>query len=843
MKDFFVSYNGADKDWAEWIAWTLEDVGYTTVIQAWDIRPGSDFVLEMQKAASQAEKTVAVLSKNYLNAQYTHPEWAAAFAKDPQGNERLLIPIRVGICDLNGLLQQRVYIDLVGINDKQKARDILIKGLSCRNKPTKEPIFPGESSFKSRPECVDEKPPIIFLDNWKSNRLQAPSIDGTTQHNLRSRDYHEFIGRKSELKKLLTYISSDYRQHITVIDGIGGVGKTALVLEAAHWCLDSEKYAERSKELKTEVPRFDAIIFTSAKTAYLDVNGIQKRPSQERSLQDIFRTIARTLGITAISQASTALQLEVVYQFLNRQSTLLIIDNMEVLESSEKEKIFGFLGNIPTTTQAIITTREKLVSYPSISLPQLSKEESLELIQQHACEKNIQISDLQAQDLYRRFEGIPVALIYTIGRIAQHHSIERILSEEEALPSDIARFCFEEAVTPLRGQPAHKILMALAIFRGAPTRIPLSIVAGLGQDHIAVDDGLSELQCLSLVREDDDRRYRILSLTREYTRLEVSHHHEFEEVARNRLVDWYIQFTEEYGGLDWQDWRARYNKLDNEWSNLMGVLEWCAAHDRYDDVKRIWQNIDNYVDLSGNWQTRIVWLDWLAERAVQRAELSTYVRSIALKAWTLMLMGKERLDEAHDVLLEAWKLKSYIDPLEQAELAKDIAVLNIHKNRYKNTLRWLNRADVLLKTANLQEQDFKRYRAYYSYYRSRVNYFREEYEEAKQILNKILIVGEEIGWQRFSSYAEHRLGEIAMKEGRMMEARKFIKKALLIAKKNNEQRRIMLCQVSLARLENACGNRTKACKLDFAATQISNGNCMTVGDLEDLESLHKELMC
>jgi hypothetical protein len=33
MKDFFLSYNKADKNWADWIAWTLEARGYSTIIQ------------------------------------------------------------------------------------------------------------------------------------------------------------------------------------------------------------------------------------------------------------------------------------------------------------------------------------------------------------------------------------------------------------------------------------------------------------------------------------------------------------------------------------------------------------------------------------------------------------------------------------------------------------------------------------------------------------------------------------------------------------------------------------------------------------------------------------------
>jgi phage replication-related protein YjqB (UPF0714/DUF867 family) len=38
-RDFFISYTGADRAWAEWIAVQLEAAGYSTVLQAWDFRP------------------------------------------------------------------------------------------------------------------------------------------------------------------------------------------------------------------------------------------------------------------------------------------------------------------------------------------------------------------------------------------------------------------------------------------------------------------------------------------------------------------------------------------------------------------------------------------------------------------------------------------------------------------------------------------------------------------------------------------------------------------------------------------------------------------------------------
>jgi hypothetical protein len=44
----------------------LEAAGYTTLLQAWDLRPGSDFLHQMQQATNSAQRTVAVLSSEKI---------------------------------------------------------------------------------------------------------------------------------------------------------------------------------------------------------------------------------------------------------------------------------------------------------------------------------------------------------------------------------------------------------------------------------------------------------------------------------------------------------------------------------------------------------------------------------------------------------------------------------------------------------------------------------------------------------------------------------------------------------------------------------------------------------
>jgi hypothetical protein len=97
-RDFFISYTAVNRPWAEWIAVQLEAAGYSTVLQAWDFRPGSDFLHQMQQATSTAGRTIAVLSPAYFGSKFSEAEWRAAFVKDPTGEAGLLVPVRVQEC-------------------------------------------------------------------------------------------------------------------------------------------------------------------------------------------------------------------------------------------------------------------------------------------------------------------------------------------------------------------------------------------------------------------------------------------------------------------------------------------------------------------------------------------------------------------------------------------------------------------------------------------------------------------------------------------------------------------------------------------------------------------------
>ena len=88
-----------------------------------------------------------VLSQAFLSGSaYGAAEWQAAFAQDPQGLERRLIPVRVETCERPGLLKAITGFDLFGLDEAAANARLLqqIKAtVSGSAKPTTKPAFPG----------------------------------------------------------------------------------------------------------------------------------------------------------------------------------------------------------------------------------------------------------------------------------------------------------------------------------------------------------------------------------------------------------------------------------------------------------------------------------------------------------------------------------------------------------------------------------------------------------------------------------------------------------------------------------------------------------------------------
>jgi hypothetical protein len=212
--DFFISYTSADQPWAEWIAWQLEVEGYRVVVQAWDLLPGGDFVQEMQRATSTTERTVAVLSPAYFATMGGEAEWRAAFASDPSGELGRLLPVRVADFQPSGLFANRIYVDLVGLDEQAAVAKLRTAVTSRRAKPTGHLPYPGQQH--------SEGP--LFPG-------QRPQLFGVPARNP------HFTGRGELLRalhRMLQAHGAGMFVQAGAIHGLDGAGKTQLAIEYAH---------------------------------------------------------------------------------------------------------------------------------------------------------------------------------------------------------------------------------------------------------------------------------------------------------------------------------------------------------------------------------------------------------------------------------------------------------------------------------------------------------------------------------------------------------------------------------------------------------------------------------
>jgi transcriptional regulator with XRE-family HTH domain len=686
----------------------------------------------------------------------------------------------------------------------------------------------------------------LILDIW------GPKDILVVPHNLPPRDYPAFVGRQEELRRLLELLSRNHTTHWITVDGIGGVGKTTLVLEAAYRCL----YASTGEVPDRKVPTFDAIVFVSAKHQLLTPFGILARSQAQRTLAEIFRGIADALKQHDITRAIPENQPELVRQAVARQRTLLIVDNLETIEN--KQEILGFLYDLPAA-KVVLTTRERAM-YAPIRLNELSMDDSLTLISQEAEDKQVSLTDDEALALYQKVKGIPAALVFSIGQRADGHSVATILERLTQSTGDLARFTFEESVTPLRGNPAHHLFLARAFFPTSPTGKALARVSGLSADPIAVDEGLAQLQRLSLV-EQREGRYHMLHLTREYALAELASYPEFERQARQRWVDWYLEFSQEHGGRDWKEWHIEYDQLEEEWENILAVLDWCAANGDYATIRTFWgdeflleqeEHLLEFANIYGYWDDRLMWLDWLTQEAERRGDWPTVVSMICNMGWSLAWMGRpESLDEAHKLLKRAWDLRDYVKIALQLDLARNIAVVHIRSKEYFEADRWLNLSEDLLSKATLEKKEYLRLWLQLPYYRGIALYERSQneggdlnrnYQQAEKLFRQMLIAAEEIAWQRAAIYAQNWLADIAIKRGRLSEAESLLQTGLPVAVRNKDKRRIAHFKRSWAYLEQARGDLNEACRwVDDAHEEFKRLGMQQ--EVDEMRNLLQDLGC
>ncbi|MCH2246609.1 MAG: ATP-binding protein [Crocosphaera sp.] len=632
---------------------------------------------------------------------------------------------------------------------------------------------------------------------------------------------NKFIGRQKEIEQLLKQIDLNYRAPYITVDGIGGVGKTALVLEVAYRCWEYKHNVSTEK-----TPLFSAIIFTTAKENKLLPSGLIPKTPRQNTLKEIFREIARVLDVSSILHSKSNQQIQQVYDCLSEQTTLLIIDNLETIEN--QNEVLGFLDNLPISTKAIITTRDVFPRHSNLSLRELSKPESLQLIKQQIKEKNTNLGEDDAKALYARFGGIPLALIYSVGMVAGNYPIETLLDRKIDLPDDLAKFCFESSVKSLQIKSAYTVLMTIAIFNYPPTLEVLEYVSGLESDPIALKKGIAILLQRSLIHQDiisQETRYRMISLTREYVLGELKRNQKSEMTIRKRWLKWYSDYIEKYSldfGQERENWHIKLDYIEKEWENITSLLFWCASKGKYDTIKHLWSKLSHFSDLYGYWDEELYWSDWLVNEGKKRGDWLSVIAELREKSWIyLRINTKESLDKAEKLLQEAEKLDTYNVTILKFFLAHHRTILYIQKENISFAWQWLklsrerlshyeqSRNDIIHNNPlinRFQNADLTYIKILLKSFEAEILYLELNFSKSKEFFNSIIEYCEKNERQRALSYAQNSLANIEISEGNYNTAETLLTVGFESLKRNHDVRATIFYQKSFAQLEKAKGN-------------------------------------
>ncbi|MFQ6059416.1 MAG: NB-ARC domain-containing protein, partial [Anaerolineae bacterium] len=263
----------------------------------------------------------------------------------------------------------------------------------------------------------------------------------------------EFIGREREKGQVREALAS--RSFLVSIDGIGGIGKTALALEVAHECLRASEGGVPTDG----IPIFDAFIWTTAK-------------DRELTLGDVLDAIARTLDYPYIAQLPPKEKPSEAAKLLRQYKCLLIVDNFETITD---DAVRDFLLDLPEPSKALITSREqKLRQARAISLRGMEQGEALALIRNEGKRLGLgAVEQAEERVLLRLYEatgGAPLAIKWAVGQMKQRgQSLDTVLDYLYGARGDIFENIFARS-WGLLSENARRVLMVMPIFAASASK-------------------------------------------------------------------------------------------------------------------------------------------------------------------------------------------------------------------------------------------------------------------------------------------------------------------------------------------------------------------------------------
>ena len=393
----------------------------------------------------------------------------------------------------------------------------------------------------------------------------------------------EFVGRADELNKLKDALGSD-RWPVVAIEGMGGVGKTALALEAAHdWSSAG----------------FEGVVWVSA----------VQRPL---ALADLVDTTARVLDYPAVTRLPDEKKGDELRRVLAQHRYLVVLDGFEAVDDAS---IDSFVRSLPEPSKTLLTSRRSVVDVRTIPLRGLSAEEAIELLQREADRIGVTGIDEVASDLttlYTLTGGSPLALKWALGLLRQGYDLGDVIESLQAAEGEVFDVIMGRTWDRLSA-PARSLLLAMHCFVAPATKARMKAAAGLPEADF--DAAVEELTSGSLLEQQGTlsrRAFAVPPLLRAFAGKQVRR--DDEQAARLRLADDFLALVNEcksgYG--------EGFDRIEAELVNVLDTVDWCVAHEQWQPVVDLVDGLAEFLWIRGYWSERI-------KRATQGLDAARHV--------------------------------------------------------------------------------------------------------------------------------------------------------------------------------------------------------------------------
>jgi nucleoside-triphosphatase THEP1 len=320
--------------------------------------------------------------------------------------------------------------------------------------------------------------------------------------------YHRLVGREEAISAIIGALTTN---HVVVISGLGGIGKTALAYEVVKTIMQDNK--------------FDKLAWETAKSEEFSGTQIRVRSSQTVSFPVLLASYARQLSFGELATQPLDRLRNALKNAFQMGKYLIVLDNLETLEAAQDAARDLFQMVNASQSRILITSRERLAHESFVHdyfIRGLSEPASIELLHDEADTRGAaaiqQADESLLKRIYKITEGMPLALKLIVSQsllgIAVDEELERlhgVVDEEE-----LYRFIYL-AIWLKLSKPAQQLLVGTATFATSALRSMLQPVSEL--DNSTFNQAVPELVKASLMEVSyhaltAQQRYDIHAMTR-----------------------------------------------------------------------------------------------------------------------------------------------------------------------------------------------------------------------------------------------------------------------------------------------------------------------------------------